>query len=60
MLRVRYLALAAAVALAATGCGGSAPTGAPPKDGLTDKEKQQVKDLNEQRKEEWKSTRTKQ
>ncbi len=58
MFRTFCFALFAVTVLFAGGCGPSEPTG--PKEELNDKEKQQVKDLNEQRKEEWKNTKTKQ
>lgn len=45
----RVLVLAAAVA--AVGCGSSEPTG--PKENLSEKEKQQIRELNEQRQQEW-------
>lgn len=55
MFRVlRCLLLAAAVVVAA-GCGSSEPTTGP-KETITEPEKQQVKDLNQQRQEEWGST----
>jgi hypothetical protein len=53
MLRIatRCALLALATALVTAGCGPSEPTG--PKETLTDKEKQQIEELNKQRQEEW-------
>jgi hypothetical protein len=53
-LRCLLLATATAVAV---GCGSSEPTGT--KETINDKEKQQVKDLHQQRQEEWGSTNKK-
>ena len=52
----RCLLLASATAVA-LGCGSSEPTG--PKENLDDKQKQQVKDLNQQRQDEWGGTNKK-
>jgi PBP1b-binding outer membrane lipoprotein LpoB len=41
-------------AVFASGCGSSDPTG--PKENLTDADKQQVEELNQQRQDEWKTT----
>jgi len=57
MTRVLRLALIASVTALAVGCGSSEPTG--PKETLSDKEKQQVKDLNQQRQDEWGGTNKK-
>lgn len=57
MFRVLRLALPL-VLLLAIGCG-SEPEQTAPKETLTDKEKQQVQDLNKQRQDEWGSTKTK-
>lgn len=57
MRRTFRLALGGIVAALAVGCGSSEPTG--PKETLSDKEKQQVKDLNDQRQSEWGSTNKK-
>jgi hypothetical protein len=40
-----------AIALVTAGCGGEASI--PPKSGLSEQEKEQIKDLNEQRAQEW-------
>jgi hypothetical protein len=44
-------ALGALLALVVAGCGKSEPTG--PKESITDTEKQQIQDLNDQRHDEW-------
>ena len=49
--------LLASVAAVAIGCGNSEPTG--PKENLGDKDKQQIKELNQQRQSEWGSTNKK-
>jgi len=48
------IAIVAISAAALGGCGGTTETG--PKQELNEKDKQQVKDLNEQRSDEWKGT----
>ncbi|MBN9122060.1 MAG: hypothetical protein J0I06_23450 [Planctomycetes bacterium] len=53
---LRCLLLVSVVAVT-IGCGSSEPTG--PKENLNDKEKQQVKDLQQQRRDEWGSTNKK-
>ncbi len=57
MLCALRIALLVSTAMVAGGCGSAEPTA--PKEELNDKEKLQVKDLNEQRKEEWQNTKTK-
>lgn len=54
MTRTLRLALGGIVAALAVGCSNTEPTG--PKETLSDKEKQQVKELNQQRQSEWGST----
>jgi len=49
--RLAVRTLAGALVLLVSGCGGESST--PPKKDLSEQEKQQIKDLNEQRAQEW-------
>lgn len=57
MNRTFRLALTGFVVAAVVGCGSPDPTG--PKENLSDQDKQQVKDLNQQRQDEWGTTNKK-